>query len=324
MATSGSTNYTQTRDNIVNDAFALIGYVEDDIQNEDNNFARRMLNDLVKEWQTDGLHLWSKTEGVLLTTLYTQKYDLDGTSAGAKFCKASDFVHTQLGAAEALGQTVITVDSTAGMTAADVVGIVQDDETTHWTTIVSVDDSTTITITAATTVAAAVNNNVYTFTNYVATPRRILDCRLVENGVDTNGSTDALTEIPMTQMSHQDYFELNQKVNNGVPVYWYYDRQLTQGELYLWPRPADTRYHVKVTYERFLDDFDAATDNADFPVEWLSCLKHNLAVRLAPAFGRAAKVREDGLDVRADTLRNQLLGWDRENDSVQFMPESRV
>lgn len=324
MATSGSTNYTQTRDNIITDAFALIGFIADDIQNEDNNFARRMLNDMIKEWQTDGLHLWSKTEGVLLTAQYTQKYALDGTSSGAKFCLASDFRHTQLGAAEAVGQTSITVDSSTGMAANDVVGIVDDNGGIHWSTISSITDSTTIVINDATTVASAENNNVYTFTNYVATPRRILDCRLVENGVDTNGATDSMAEIPMTQMAHQSYFELNQKTNNGVPVYWYYDRQLNQGDLYLWPRPDSTKYHVKVTYERFLEDFDNATDNADFPVEWLSCIKHNLAVRLAPAFGKALKVREDGLDVRAELLRNKLLGWDRENDSVQIVPEYRA
>jgi hypothetical protein len=324
MATSGSTNYTQTRDDIVNDAFALIGYVTDDIQNEDNNFARRMLNDMIKMWQADGLHLWSKTEGFLFLDQYTAKHSITGTSSGAKFANADDVIITQLGAAEAIGQTAITVDSTTGMAASDVVGIVQDDGSTHWSTTASVDDATTITINDATTVAAATDNNVYTFTTYVAVPRRVLDARLVENGLDTNASGDAISEIPMTELAHQSYFELNRKTSDGVPTYWYYDRQRDQGDMYVWPRCSDTKNHLKVTYERFLEDFDSATDNPDLPVEWLSCIKHNLAVMIAPAFGRATKVQEDGTAARAAELKNRLDGWDRETASVRFTIESRV
>jgi hypothetical protein len=324
MATSGSTNYNQNRDNIVDDAFALLGFVTDDLQNEDTDFARRMLNDLLKEWQADGLHLWTKTEGFLFLTQYTAKHTLDGTSSGAKFANADDVVITQLGAAEASGQTAITVDSSTGMAASDVVGIVLDDDSTHWSTIASVDDGTTITINNATTGAAAENNNVYTFTNYVAVPRRVLDCRIVESGLDTNSSTDTLSEIPMTELSHQEYFELNSKVNDGVPTYWYYDRQRDTGLMYVWPRCSNTTKHMKLTYERFIEDFDASGDNPDLPVEWLSCLKHNLAVRLAPAFGRAVKVREDGTAALAFELKNKLDGWDRETGSVYFQLETRV
>jgi hypothetical protein len=324
MATSGSTNYTATRDDIINDSFALIGYVTDDIQNEDNNFARRMLNDMIKMWQADGLHLWAKTEGFLFLDQYTAKHSLTGASGGAKFANADDVVITQLGAAEASGQTAITVDSSTGMSASDVVGIVLDDGSTHWSTISSVDDATTITIANATTGAAAVDNNVYTFTTYVAVPRRILDARLVENGLDTSASTDSLSEIPMRELSHQGYFELNNKTSDGVPTYWYYDRQLGQGDFYVWPRCSDTKRHVKVTYERFLEDFDSATDNPDLPVEWLSCIKHNLAVMIAPAFGRATKIQEDGVERRAIELKNRLDGWDRETSSVRFIVESRV
>lgn len=319
MATSGSTNYSQNRNQIVIDAFALLGFVADDLQNEDVNFARRMLNELIKEWQAEGNHLWAKTEGMLFTTQYTAKYSLTGISSGAKFANLDDVVITQLSADEASGQTTISVDSSTGMTASDVVGIVLDDGTTHWSTISSVPNGTSIVIGVATTGAASENNNVYTFTNYVPIPRRIIDARLIESGIDTASSTAARSDLCMTELSHQDYFQLNSKVNNGAPIYWYYDRQLNAGNLYLWPRPSTTRYHVNVTYERFLEDFDNPTDTPDVPVEWLGTIKHNLAVRMAPAFGKMTKVREDGLDMRAELMRQQMLGWDRETTGIQFM-----
>jgi hypothetical protein len=83
-------------------------------------------------------------------------------------------VETTLSAAEASGQTVISVTSSTGMTAADVVGIKMDDDTIHWSTIASVDSGVQITIDDATDDTAASGNKVYAYTTTAGRPTKIV------------------------------------------------------------------------------------------------------------------------------------------------------
>jgi len=92
------------------------------------------------------------------------------------------------------------------------------------------------------------------------------------------------TETPrIMPMSREEYFALPNKDSNGVPTQFYYDPQLTQGRLYIWQVPSTVNGEkIKFTYQRSIEDFDAATDNPDFPQEWLDALVKNLAFQLAP------------------------------------------
>jgi len=70
MATSGSTNFTQTRNEIVYDALQLIGVygVGKTISAEDMNFSVNILNKMIKSWEGKDIHLWKMVEGVLMFT----------------------------------------------------------------------------------------------------------------------------------------------------------------------------------------------------------------------------------------------------------------
>lgn len=317
MATSSSTNFNQTRNEIIQDSFQLIGVygVGRTISSEDQTFAENMLNKMVKAWSAQGIHLFAKQEGVLFLADETGDYNLSNASTSARATKASDAVITELNGAAAASATSLTVDSTTDMTAADIIGIVLDDDVVHWTTIVSVDTSTTLTITSGLASAAADNSNVYTFTTRINRPLRISSMRRAE-GVGSN-----LTEIPMIQLSHQEYFDLPLKVSNGSPTHYYYDPQLETGVVHLWQRPSDPETYIKFTYERILEDFDTSTDNPDFPQEWLEVLTYQLAVRLAPAFGKDQKLIAT-IAPLASTLLENILNWDTEATSIYLQPDS--
>jgi hypothetical protein len=141
-----------------------------------------------------------------------------------------------------------------------------------------------------------------------ARPLRISSARLSVSSIET----------PLQEMSRQEYFDLPLKTSSGRPSGYYYDPQLTLGKIYVWPTVATgITATLKFTYQRTIEDFDAAGDEPDFPQEWFECLAYNLAVRLAPKFG--ATTSPEVADIALSTL-DDLMGWDREPASVFFQP----
>lgn len=316
MATSGSTNYNETRNEIIQDAFALIGLygVGRTVSAEDMARANRALNRMIKMWQADGLHLWAKEEGYLFVSKGTGEYTISSDSSSAKAALRSDSVVTQIGANEASGQTSITVDDTTGMAATDVIGIVLDTGAVHYSTVSSVTDGTTVVIADALPSAAAENNNVYSFSARVSRPLRISSLRRVDV-VGTNANP-----APLVRLSHSDFFNLPIRSRTGTPSHFYYNPDVSAGKLYLAPTPDTGKWHFEFTFERSLEDFDASSDNPDLPQEWLECIIYQLALRLAQLYDRPDRV-QDIAPIAAD-LKNKLLSWDNEGGSIYLMPDS--
>ncbi len=308
MATSGSTDFTRTRNQIITDAFQLLNIygANETITSSDLNFGAARLNAMVKAWQAMGINLWAYEEARIFMTVGQSQYTL-GTS-GDKSCLASDFVETTLSANEAASQTVLSVTSSTGMTASDVVGIVLDSGSIHWTTIVSVDSATQITITLALVSAAASGAQVFTYTTLLFRPLKIHSVRRHHEGG---------TETPMYALSRQEYFDLSNKTGQGVPNEYYYDPQLASGKLYVYQAPNDSSVYLTATVSRAFDDFDDADNTPDFPQEWLDALTYNLCLRIAPAFGKIAEATTL-IAPMATALLDAAKSWDNETTSLFF------
>ena len=317
MATSGSINYNSTRNELIQDALILIGVIgaEESIHEADLALANRFLNRMVKAWDAQGIHLWTYSEATLFLADGTNSYNMASASSDARW--ADTVYDTTLSAAEAASQTVLSVTDSTGMTAADICGIVLDDDTIHWTTIATVDSATQITVDTALASAAASGNRVYAFTSRSERPLHIHSIRRRSgSGVDVH-------DVPLITLSREEYFDLPNKEAKSTPTQFYYDPQLTTGKLYLYPTPDDPEVRLKLTYQRQLEDFDAAADNPDFPQEWLECLTYNLAMRLAPAFGKDQKVIATIAPMAQASLQN-ILDHDQEVTSIQLVPTSDV
>lgn len=324
MSTSGSQNFSQTRAQLIDDAFQLIGVygIGRTVSAEDTTLASNFLNKMIKAWSAKGLHLWEKTEGVLYLTPHEEQYSLGSASTDAYVTNVSDEVVTQLNGALAANATAITVDSTTDMTVADKIGIVLTDKTIHWTTIATIPTSTTLTLTTGVASAASDNALVYTFTSRIYKPLRILEARLV-SGIDT-GSTSTLTEIPMTQISNKDYMNLSSKFkSSGRPNQYTYVPKNTNGLFYVFTRPSDGSDRIYFTYERIIEDLDNASDDFDFPSEWLEPITWQLALRLGPAFGRSEKAINVIAPIATKMLDN-LMEWDSETTSLSFSPDMEM
>lgn len=95
------------------------------------------------------------------------------------------------------------------------------------------------------------------------------------------------TDLPMIQMSRQEYFSMPNKTAQGYPTQYYFDRQQATATLYVWQAPDSTGGTIKYTYRRVIDSIITAADTLDLPQEWYMAILYGLADQLIPHYGRA-------------------------------------
>jgi hypothetical protein len=312
MATSGSVSFNLTALQIINKAFGKIGVkiAEQALQPDEEQDGIDTLNLMIKAWAAQGLHLWAKDEGVLFLDVGKTDYNLG--PGGDEATQLDDFIGTTTTGAETALSTIIGVVSTTGMLPGDNVGIELDDNTRHWTTIVSVDSSVQITITTGIASISKLGSTVFTFTNLIERPNRILSCRR-KTFADDN-------EIPVIKWSRDQYFNQVNKVSQGTVVNCYYSPQLTNGRMYVWQTASSVNDFLRFTFERQLEDITAETDNIDFPPEWLQAVIYNLASLLTDDYS-VPPAKQASIERKAEIFLDDILGWDEEMASLNLSPD---
>ena len=140
-----------------------------------------------------------------------------------------------------------------------------------------------------------------------------------------NGSASGV-DVPMTQLTRTEYNMLGNKATTGQPIQFYYDVQREYGDLYLFPVPDSTAASasnwVRIVYQRPFEDFDAASDEPDFPQEWFEALKFGLAMRLAPEYGVPTE-QYSMVKNLANETKTAALSFGLEEGSLSFEPDRR-
>lgn len=314
MATSGSIDFNITADKIIRKALALIAEraAEIPLTNNEISDGLESLNIMVKNWQSQGLHLWKRAEGVLFLDAGISSYLLGPD--GAEATLEDDFINTELNSLAIATATVLVVANTANMTAGDFIGIELDDGTRQWTTIVTVDSPTGLTITDPLTDSAAIDNSIFTYTTILERPLRIEDARRTR--LDSN------TEVPLNKWARQEYFAQTNKTSQGTPTNFYYQPTLENGQIYIWQTSDSVRQVLKFTFQQTIGDFDTTSNTPDFPIEWAQPLIWGLASMIGPEYD-APLDKLDRIDVKAAKFLEDILGWDEEITSLNIQPNFR-
>ena len=312
MALSNSYDFSTTRDTLITDALLYIGALGEGETPTSSSVteAARMLNMLMKAWAADGMPVWALDRGYVLPIT-------DVSSIATTSHVVTDYTTTTLSADEAASQTVLSVTSSAGMTALDQVGIELDDGTMHWTTIVSVDSSVQITITSALASVASSGNRLFSYTastDRVARPIRVVHADLLN-------VTDA-TSNEIDIVDRQTYFNLPSRTEEGSINVLYHDPELSAGQIYFWPRFQSGDDVIEFTFQRPFMDFDSASDNPDCPQEFYLALTLGLASLLGPKYGIDLKERQM-LMVEAKLYRDEALSTIYAEGSIYIQPEHR-
>ena len=306
MAQSGSYNFTVTRDNLIEDALKrvqMLGEGESASSNQLTESAR-LLNMIVKFRARDGMPGWALRRGYILPFSGASSINTDSHVV-------TNYDTTTLTADSAASDTTLTVSSITGFSNADQIGIELDNGNIDWTTVNGAPSGTTITITTGVTTAASSGNRVYGYTassERVQKPLRIiLANRLLV-------SDNFRTEIQV--LSRDEYYDLSNPTTEAPPLGIYYTTEPssltaleTNGQIFVYPRFSNGDYVIEFTYQRPFQDFDAATDDVDFPQGFY------LPLMLELAFHVGAKTVPP--EERNALWKEMLYYWDQALEGIQ-------
>lgn len=277
MSTSGSVDYSQNRDQIITRALNILDVVGVGFTPSAAHIshAANVLNMLIKSWQgqTDfsrGLKVWARKRGYLFLQSGQHEYTLPGDHW------TNEYVTTTTTAAALSGAGSISIDSAAGMTTGDYLGVELSTGALQWTSI-SGAPSTTLTLAGSLTANVESGARVFAYTTRATRPLSLIAA--VRR--DVHG-----TDSPMEMLRTATTYEaIALKSAAGTPGLVFYEPTLPAGWLSLDTAPVDVTDVLRITYVRPLEDVDASTDDLDYPPEWFRPLSIGLAREIAPDYG---------------------------------------
>ena len=312
MSTSGSIDFSVDRDEIITEALEQMGVLAQGQSPSADQLTSmaRTLNMMVKAWQGAGLNLFAVQKLYVYLEKNKHEYDLGATTTDHV---SAEYNRTTTTAAAAAADTTIEVTSITGMAASDYIGIKLDDGTMQWTTINGAPAGTTVTLTNALTDTVNSGVTVFFYTTKANRPMKISNVVLSDSisGIDT----------PIWTMSRDEYISLSNKKSDGSVNQIYYDPQIGLGKLAVWPESDSVDDYLTLWVQRTLEDFDAATDDADFPQEWFLALAFGLAKLSLTKYGVGRDLRRE-ITKEAIILRKEAESFDME-DGFTIQPENR-
>lgn len=247
------------------------------------------LNLMLKSWEAQGIHLWTYTEGSLFLQVGQSKYDFTDSDT----MLANEFFDTALSQAEISGASTVTLDDVTNIANTDNIGIIDATNTLFWTTVNGAPAGNVVTLTDVLPTAVVEGAVVYTYK--VTTPAFIPVSRILD--VRRRESDDY--EIPINFESREDYFDLPNKEQRGLPIQAYYSRQEPQGIMYLWTTPDNATSVINFTYERKLQIITGDAETFDIPSYWFQALAFGVADRMTYKFStspeRRAAIKQDAV-----------------------------
>lgn len=312
MTTSGTFTHDLSRDQIINRALRIIGVLDSEggsASATQITNAAQALNDIVKSWNAYGLLIW--TRNFLTVPL------LSGKALYMVSPNTSDIIYqiktrTTLSTAASDGAATVDVTDTTGIATGNGIGIQVSTGAIHWTTVNGAPSGNTVTLTTALDGAA----DQYAMVINGVKPSRVLKIR---DGYIKNSSGN---DIPINVIMKEDYNRFGVKTSEGTPTQIYYDAQLGQGVLYIYPVSNMTDATLFVEAETVLEDFGASGDTSALPQEWLNALVWNLAYESAVEYGVTEKRLQFIGQKAAETLN--IAQWTSQENSVYFQPGSLV
>jgi hypothetical protein len=307
MAVSGVTTFNSTAREIVEDALRDLGVIREDepVSDGETASAIRKLNRMIKTWQSKGVHLWTKKTATIFLQKDQSTYTLNSSSSDHA---TISYEATSLSTDYALGAAQVVFNDAITATAGDYIGIELDSGILYWDTISNVVNTTTVDLTGTLPSAASEDNVVYVYTTKLDQPFNVFSAA-------RKNATSSI-DVPMHNMSYQEYFDLPNKTSSGTPVNYQYDRQRDSSIIRVWPVPDNVDYRMEITIAEKIDDIVVVSNNFDFPQEWQEALELNMAVRLGPGHGVSKTQDFQELKMQAADALNDAMMLDAEQGSV--------
>jgi hypothetical protein len=307
MTTSGSIDFSVSRDSIITESLMIIGVLSEGETPSTSQLSdhSRALNMMVKAWQTRGLNLWSVQKLSLVLEQDKTSYTL-GTDH-----ITSSLTRTALASDAASGASTISVDSITGISNLYNIGVKLDDGTMQWTTVNGAPSGTTVTLTAVLTGTASEDNVVYVY----ATKYNALG---VKESLQAYRRTEDEQDSTINIISRDEYNMFSDKQAEGKVTHIQFQPNLTSSVFYVYPMSDTETDTIEIMVKRTLEDFDAAADTPDFPQTWYEALCYNLAFRLSHHYKLPVTERQE-LAALAEKMLMDAESGDAEHQTSTYM-----
>ncbi len=129
-------------------------------------------------------------------------------------------------------------------------------------------------------------------------------------------------EIPLQELSRQEYNMLGTKTDTGTPNSYMWDPQTTYVNVSIYVTPDTynaTNVDLIMTVQRPLADMVNPTDTFDFPIECLNTIKWGLASELCIEYD-VPKEKAELIAARAEKYKANMFDFSQEEASIFFTP----
>ena len=324
MATSGTVSTTQfTTRQVIDHAFRRCRLGAQQITSEMINVANDQLYLILSNLANRGVQLWCIEK--LIMPLY------EGNGAVTLPLGTVDVLNTNLRTltevtgTETTSSTTVTMVVSGGTTlttvgilwsAAAVPFVIEQSVTgSTWTSVPTEESTTAPTQTAGQWLW--VDFNATTTNNYFR----------VRATSGTLSATDVYfgntpTEIPIARLNRDDYTALPNKFFLGRPLQFWFDRQLNQPIMHLWPVPnaAATTQQIVLWRHRYIQDVGTMVQELDVPQRWFDAIVAMLASKLAEETPEVDMQLMPILEAKADKALAEAENEERDNSPIYWAP----
>ena len=248
MATSGSIDFTVTRDDIIKSAYRHVLADEDfTLTTNQTTNASLLLNSIVKSWNVM-LHvpIWSLSYGYVLPTS-----NINSASIGTAVNIVSSFSVNYLASAASASATTVTLDAAPGNINGYAIGIELANGDMHWTTVNGVPVGAVVTLTVALPSAASASNFVYSYSTSSRFTRivRIIDAYRRDVQTVAAGASTLETSIPIKVVTSSAFLnETTSFSSEGAPIKLAFEPLVSSGSIRWWPRFQNGRSYIQFRF----------------------------------------------------------------------------
>ena len=128
-------------------------------------------------------------------------------------------------------------------------------------------------------------------------------------------------EIPMARMNRDDYVNLpNKSFTNNYPLQFWFDRNIPQPAMYVWPVPAIFSPQIVAWSHRQIQDVGDLNGELEIPQRWYLAIQSMLAHQMSLELPNVELTRVQYLEAQAEKYWSMAEQEERDKSPIYFAP----
>ncbi len=133
------------------------------------------------------------------------------------------------------------------------------------------------------------------------------------------------TEITMARLNRDDYTNLpNKNFTANQPYQFWFNRQIPQSKITLWPTPSNAFVQMTVWYSRQIQDVGALSGELEIPQRWNQAIQFLLAHQMSMVLPNVDLARTTYLEGQAQNYFIMAENEERDKSPIYFSPNISV